>query len=377
MPDGSMFEDLGNGVTKRQLATALSPRIQELIILPTEKCNLRCTYCYEDFAIGRMKESTQLGLERLMARRVPDLTKLAISWFGGEPLTAQAVVLRLSKYAHELCLEHGTDFSGGLTTNAYLLDFDLFEELVSYRQNFYQITLDGWGSVHDEVRNFANRKGTFDRIWSNLLAMKNSTAHFEIILRIHVRRENIDSLPILMVELARAFGSDKRFRLDFEHLRDLGGSGGQTVKNGVKIAELYEIEAHLRKVFKEAAGGAVESDLGEEKNLANLVAKVAGESAGGRRAEEIALNEPYVCYAAKANSLLIRANGRIGKCTVAFSDERNDIGQVNTDGTISIDNEKLQPWIRGLGTLDLNSLACPLQKMSFMPSTHVATEAVV
>lgn len=30
-----------------------------LIILPTEKCNLRCVYCYEDFKKGKMSEKIE------------------------------------------------------------------------------------------------------------------------------------------------------------------------------------------------------------------------------------------------------------------------------------------------------------------------------
>ena len=88
-----------------------------------------------------------------------------------------------------------------------------------------------------------------------------------------------------------------------------------------------------------------------------------GESAGGQRPDERNASEPYICYAARPNSLLIRSNGRIGKCTVAFDDDRNDLGKVEDDGTISIDNQKLTPWIRGLGTLDVADTGCPIQNM--------------
>jgi len=46
--------------------------------------------------------------------------------------------------------------------------------------------------------------------------------------------------------------------------------------------------------------------------------------------------ENYICYASKANSLVIRADGRIAKCTVALNDERNHIGDLKPDG--SLDN---------------------------------------
>jgi len=32
----------------------LNPKSLELTLYPTEKCNFRCVYCYEDFALGRM-----------------------------------------------------------------------------------------------------------------------------------------------------------------------------------------------------------------------------------------------------------------------------------------------------------------------------------
>ncbi|TOB10108.1 hypothetical protein, partial [Vibrio parahaemolyticus] len=48
----------------------------------------------------------------------------------------------------------------------------------------------------------------------------------------------------------------------------------------------------------------------------------------------------YICYASKANSFGIRANGQIVKCTVALEDERNMVGTINPDGTIDIINKK-------------------------------------
>src|SRR5688572_21841718 len=132
---------LGNeNFSHAQIASTLSNRIQQLIILPTEKCNFRCTYCYEDFLIGKMKEPVRASIERFMDRRIPELSELSLHWFGGEPLLAKQVVLRLSAHASRLCNEHGVSLVGGLTTNAYVLTPELFEELLSYNQQFFQIT---------------------------------------------------------------------------------------------------------------------------------------------------------------------------------------------------------------------------------------------
>ena len=358
-------EQASAAISQRQIARIISPRRQELILLPTERCNLRCTYCYEDFAIGKMSEETQQGLESLITRRVSGLDVLQFSWFGGEPLVAKDVVLRLSRFAHRLCAAEGVQFRGGLTTNGYLLDKQTFEDLVECQQDFYQITLDGWKGTHDAVRRFADGRGSFERIWSNLLAIRKTSHPCEILLRIHVRRDNIETLPELMAELGREFGADDRFRLDFEHVRDMGGEGGKTVLNPVRIGELKAIEGPLRAAFATAAGiASPQVAAQEERDDALLEQKLSGESAGGQRASDIAAGAPYICYAAKPNSLLVRANGRIGKCTVALYDERNDIGRLKADGSIEIFQDKFRTWIRGVETLDLDTLGCPLQGMA-------------
>ncbi|PPU93786.1 hypothetical protein XalbCFBP2523_04890 [Xanthomonas albilineans] len=78
----------------------------------------------------------------------------------------------------------------------------------------------------------------------------------------------------------------------------------------------------------------------------------------------------YICYAAKPNSLMIRANGRIGKCTVALNDDRNDLGKLHADGTIEVANDKLRLWMNGFSDLSEQSLGCPLSSLA---TTNLAT----
>ncbi|MFF7227918.1 hypothetical protein [Streptomyces sioyaensis] len=65
------------------------------------------------------------------------------------------------------------------------------------------------------------------------------------------------------------------------------------------------------------------------------------------------------CYAARANSLVIRAGGRVGKCTVALTDPANTIGRLRPDGTLRIDNGRLSPWLRGWTSRDRSAVSCP------------------
>ncbi len=267
-------------------------------------------------------------------------------------------MLRLSSYAKRLCDEHDVVLRGGLTTNAYVLNFPLFEELVSYDQRFFQITFDGWEEGHNAVRKLAGGGATFDRIWSNLVATRASRQDFEILIRIHVRRDNHRSLETLLENIARTFGDDRRYNLDFEHLRDLGGEGGKSVERPLSLAELREIAIGLRERYDalvaQAHGAATAAS--ERTLSASAIGEVKGAVAAGAT--------PYICYAAKPNSLLIRADGRIGKCTVALNDDRNTIGNINEDGSVTIDNALLRPWLRGLSNLDEGALGCPLGGLS-------------
>jgi uncharacterized protein len=113
-------------------------------------------------------------------------------------------------------------------------------------------------------------------------------------VRIHVRRDNIENLEILMREFALAFQGDKRFYLDFQHLRDMGGDGGKTIENPVSYLELIEIEAPLRASYHQALR-ALRGNLANSSppnvvsdttaSIPVLVkAKNSGESAGSQRA---------------------------------------------------------------------------------------------
>ena len=61
--------------------------------------------------------------------------------------------------------------------------------------------------------------------------------------------------------------------------------------------------------------------------------------------------------------LLIRSNGTVGKCTVMFQDERNSLGELNEDGTVTLNNEKFKLWTRGFDTLEFESLRCPAKSL--------------
>jgi len=322
-------------VSEASLAGALSNRRFELIVLPTEKCNFRCTYCYEDFQIGRMKRRTIDGIKKLIEVRVRDIDDFTLSWFGGEPLLAEGVVREIGGFAHGLCKSSGIQFHGALTTNAYTLQRGLFDDLVAIRHNNYQITLDGDAEWYDRTRLLANKSGTFDVIWKNLVDMQGLQQNSRITLRLHVHSENIESVRRLYGKVQQAFGGDDRYQVFFHRVSNLSGEKG-IPQTELGFARYQQVLAYIT--------GA--QDVGEPP-------KATSEASLG----------DYICYAARPNSLLVRADGRIGKCTVALNDPRNDVGRLLDDGTLDLDQQQLQRWFEGYRTMDARTLSCPLSTL--------------
>ncbi|MCC5084790.1 radical SAM protein [Xanthomonas campestris] len=319
------------------IAEALSPRIQSLIVLPTEKCNFRCAYCYEDFSIGRMQAPVIRGLNNFIGNRAPHIDRLSISWFGGEPLLAQSVIREVGRHAHSVSGLHGVEFRGGMTTNGYFLTAKLLEELLEISHSEYQITLDGDREWHDKTRITAKKEGTFEKIWKNLVSYKELPFNFDISLRLHLHQENVSSMRRLYSMLAEHLLSDKRFSASFHKVSNLGGP-----------SEVFPIVPLDRKSYLDAIDYVMQGYLPTRP---------------GKPLSEEHLDN-YICYASKPNSLVIRANGGVAKCTVALNDERNDIGVLQENGELDIKNEKLRKWMHGFPELSAQSLGCPLSTLT-------------
>lgn len=318
---------------KKMIKMGISNRHLQLIILPTEKCNFRCTYCYEDFAAGRMKQEIILGIKALLEKRCTDLRYLNISWFGGEPLIAKDIVLEISEYARSLVYRYPQlHYIGEMTTNAYLLDYKTVTALANAGVRKYQISLDGPREVHDKSRIRADGSSTYNRIWANLLAIRDSLLPVSVMLRIHFTIDTLKLLDPLIEDIRREFLHDSRFGVFFKAIERLGGPNDASIKN-------------FSKAEKEEA-------------VKSLQAKLFGENLASSR--NISMPDDYVCYASKPNSLIIRSNGDVGKCTVALYDDRNKIGSLQPDGMLRLIPGRLAPWLRGIETLDPATLHCPL-----------------
>lgn len=312
--------------------STLNPQFLELVLMPTEQCNFRCVYCYEDFSIGKMSPRVQTALKRFLEVRIKDLKHLSLQWFGGEPLAAKSVIYELSAFAQKLCLDHGVGFGGALTTNGYLLDARVVRELFGFGQRGYQISLDGMEDVHNSTRKLVSGAGTFERIWANLKAIRESSLEVSVLIRVHLTPDNTQSIKALAKVLRTEFLHDSRFSVLLKPIENLGGPNSSNIVT-------------LNKAVRAELLSEIRSELYCDKPQATKPRTTVEEA----------------CYASRPNSFVIRADGRVQKCTVALSEAHNTVGHLADDGSIRLDRELMGHWMRGYGTGNSRELRCPAQ----------------
>jgi len=159
---------------------------------------------------------------------------------------------------------------------------------------------------------------------------------------VHFDRDTIDRLDPLIRDLQRELITDPRFEVCFKSLLRMGGSNDDRLN----VFSESEASEKRRTFMQKLYGGPVPEE------------------------------EPFICYAAKPNALVIRADGTLAKCTVALNDPRNSVGVISRDGTVEVDMTKYRPWLVGLEKLDLDALACPLQQIRGPDSTTASSSAL-
>jgi uncharacterized protein len=292
--------------------------------MPTEKCNFRCKYCYEQFHNGLMSRETIDGINRLLEARSPSLRILEIGWFGGEPLLALNEVCEISSHASKLSSAYSYEHHGSMSTNGSLLDVAAIEKLVEVGVRTFQISLDGTSDHHNRTRTDALGRGTYDKILGNLKQIHQTSLPFSIVLRLHVTSQNYQALPLLASQLVNSFGNDSRFKVYFKEIEDLGGPGSSAGKRLKTDQDIHWLETLLP------------------------IHMVANQTQ----------SNPQVCYAAAGNSFVIRSTGDICKCTVALDNPLNVVGKISRDGTIATDSHKYGRWVSTL--FDPINSRCPL-----------------
>lgn len=278
-----------------------------VIIVPTMSCNCRCEYCYENHAAVKMSDEVYDAIKRFLViqKKKGAPRCFHLEFFGGEPLLCSEKVLELSSFARDLFSDSNCQYIGSMTTNATLLNFDVFKKLNESGVRYFQITFDGPRDFHNSRRFFVNGDGTFDTIWNNLMQAKKSDLLFEIALRLHVTPENVAMIEDFSKNELSVFLSDPRFKFFFHELLPLGGPHDSEI-------EMFRTSEEVKKVLEQLNSRATFSESSR------------------------------ICYAANPRSIVILPDMRLCKCTVTL--DKSVCGELMMDGSLDMDNEIFTIW---------------------------------
>lgn len=292
----------------RQTVQLMQPQkngIQSFLIFTTTDCNARCYYCYE---LGRKHIAMDAGTADQVADyilRACAGEPVRLRWFGGEPLFNRSAIDRVS----EKLRVSGCTFHSDMVTNGYLFDERLVQTAVEdWKLRSLQIPLDGTEEVYNRAKSFIYPEGSaYQRVMRNIDILL--AAGVQVSIRLNLGVQNFDELMKLSDELTCRFGSHERLSVYVHLLQDFGTSPQNALSDEERLERYKRLRAALieRRLLKPKA--------------------ISG---------KLCLNS---CMADDDNSIVILADGRLGKCE--HESEQCLIGHIHGE---SLDKARIAAW---------------------------------
>ncbi|WP_175548453.1 radical SAM protein [Lutispora thermophila] len=292
----------------------------ELTIVPTQSCNFRCRYCYQEHDVSEISDIVLQDIVSFIRKNIKKYRSLYISWFGGEPLLQFNKIKLIMKEAKNICKENNVPIVGGITTNGYLLDEFVFAELLKHNIYDYQVTIDGLKETHNFQRPLKDGSETFDKIINNILKIKQSiNRKFNFVIRINISNEILNNIDEYINFISKIISDDKRFSILWHRIQDYGGN---------------EIKLNHNMIVEDVNIDKIVFDKGLENGIKTY--------------SEVTQPKTFMCEACKKNSYIINYDGIIYKCTNAINKREkladSSIG-ILKDGEMYINEKKEMMWI--------------------------------
>lgn len=128
----------------------------------TDRCNLRCSYCYLPHVREDMSAETgQAAIDAVFRSAcLNQFKQVKLKYAGGESLLRYPLILELHAYAEKLAHEHGISLEEVVLSNGTLLTEDMAKTLKILGIRL-MISMDGMGHYHDSQRPYAGGRGSF------------------------------------------------------------------------------------------------------------------------------------------------------------------------------------------------------------------------
>lgn len=278
-------------------------------LIVTQQCNFRCSYCYEKFKNLKLSDNSYRSIFTFIKKQMEsnEFKNVRINLFGGEPLLVYNDIISFLESLNAYLKTKKINFSIGITTNGYLLDIEKYKTLVDLGLTDVQVTLDGFSKTHNKTRHLANREGTWNVIIQNLKKISQYPKHSKIILRTNFNSEVIESEKKFLIFCKDYF--ENQFIMHFEAIKPF---------NKNYKGECYDQEK-------------------EHENIIKLI-QFCKHNQINHIFKDVLSRGFYACPQCSKNSYVFDPELNLMKCTVLFDFDKNQIGRLNSDGKLIINN---------------------------------------
>ncbi len=215
---GTAFSESPRQLSCPQELGGMIPKdyLRQLVLVVTNKCNLRCKYCiYSDhypktyepnqtMSLEVAIQATDFYLDNLESKRKRNPAEPAIiTFYGGEPLLNLQLIESVISHVKNRNIEN-TVYS--ITTNGLLLEDDVSDFLV---ENDFTIavSLDGPEQEHDRNRVHRDGRGSFKKVFRNVVHLWDRHPSYKNVIFLVTTDYATD-----MMKLQDFFNSHEQFR---------------------------------------------------------------------------------------------------------------------------------------------------------------------
>ncbi|OUL18618.1 radical SAM protein [Nostoc sp. 106C] len=272
----------------------------------TDRCNLRCDYCYlphlaQDMSIDIGKAAIESTFRSATLNRY---RRIKLKYAGGEALLCNTLIKDLHLYAQSLSQQTDIILDGVVLSNGTLITSEIIEMLQTLNLRL-MISLDGLSKFHNIQRFYASGKGSFQDVERGInIALQNGLIPD---ISITISGRNAEGLPSLLEWILEY---NLPFSLNFYRENELSAS-----HEDLQLEEFKLIEGML------AAFKVVELKLPNRSLLGSLI-------------DRANLSSPHKRTCGVGQSYLVfDYKGKIAKCQMQLD---KTVSSINTQDPLTV-----------------------------------------
>lgn len=281
----------------------------------TDRCNLRCSYCYLPHVREDMSAETgPAAIDAIFRSAVANNFKqVKIKYAGGEPLLRYPLILELHQYAKALADSHNLILEEVVLSNGTLLTKEMVDSLKALNINL-MISMDGLGHYHDRHRPYAGGRGSFSDVVEAVDVALESGLTPNISVTVSSR--TAEGLPEIMGWILER---ELPFSLNFYRENELSAS-----HEDMKLDEEKIIKGML------AAFKVIEGNLPRRSFLGGIIDRA-----------NLSASHTHTCGVGQ-NYLVFDQNGQVAKCQMHIRKPITDLHVADPLAVIRADRTGIQ-----------------------------------